>query len=123
MSKSASNSKAQVTSHLPSQEQVLVETLSKGQGRTVQVGDFVLVHYEGSLLNGQVFGRSEEPFVACVGVGQLISGWDMAIPGMTEGTVAKLTIPPSLAYGDLDLPGIPPNSTLVFKVEILQILN
>lgn len=107
------------------QNQVLIEEITVGTGAEVKVGDYVLAHYSGTLLDGKKFDSSYdrgEPFFAQIGVGQLIKGWDMTIPGMKEGGKRKLTIPPTLAYGDMDLPGIPAGSTLVFEVEILEVV-
>lgn len=104
---------------------LIFETLIEGDGPEVKVGDFIAAHYEGSLLDGKIFDSSYqrgEPFVAQIGVGELIQGWDLAIPGVKQGSKIKLTVPPELAYGSMSLPGIPANSTLVFVLEIVQIM-
>jgi len=100
--------------------------LKVGSGKEVKTGSRVKAHYLGTLLDGKKFDSSydrNEPFTAQIGVGQLIRGWDLAIPGMKEGGKRKLTISPDLAYGDRDIPGIPANSTLLFEVEVLEVLN
>jgi len=105
---------------------LIIETLVEGTGKIVEKGDGIKAHYEGSLLDGSVFDSSYkrgEPFTARIGVGQLIKGWDIAVPGMKEGGKVKLTIPAELAYGDMDIPGIPAGSTLVFLLEVLEVFK
>jgi len=105
---------------------IVIETLTEGTGQVVAVGDGIRAHYEGSLLDGTIFDSSYkrgEPFTAAIGVGQLIQGWDIAVPGMKEGGKVKLTIPAEYAYGDRNLPGIPAGSTLVFLLEVLEVLK
>ncbi len=96
-----------------------------GEGPTVETGDLVAVHYEGRLLDGTVFDSSyerEEPLEFTVGHGQVISGWDEGIGMMREGGKATLVIPSYLAYGDRGAGQlIPPFSTLVFDVEVVEI--
>ena len=90
-----------------------------------QIGDLLTVHYTGYLQNGRVFDSSVnkgKPFSFRVGLGQVIPGWDQAFLGMTKGEKARLTIPPNLAYGNQGAGGvIPPNATLIFDVELLNI--
>ena len=91
---------------------------------TFCVGDTVSVHYVGTLTNGTVFDSSysrNQPFTFRVGVGQVIAGWDQGIPGMKVGGKRRLTIPPSLGYGNQAVGSIPANSTLIFDVELLSI--
>ena len=65
---------------------------------------------------------SDEPFAFVLGAGQVIAGWDIGVAQMKIGDKVKLTIPPELAYGRDGYPGaIPPNATLVFEVELLEI--
>lgn len=107
-------------------EGLIVQTLVEGSGREVKTGQVIKAHYQGSLENGETFDSSYErnqPFIAQIGVGNLIKGWDIAIPGVREGGKIKLTIPPDLAYGDRDLPGIPAGSTLIFELEVLEIMD
>ena len=101
------------------------QDISVGTGATVAAGDFATVHYIGRLQNGTTFDSSRarnQPFTFRVGAGQVIRGWDQGIPGMRVGGTRRLTIPPSLAYGSAGSPPtIPPNSTLIFEIELLGV--
>ena len=95
-----------------------------GKGPAPKDGDTVLVHYTGRFTNGKVFdtSRGKQPFHFVLGRGQVIKGWDEGVASMHVGGKRKLTVPPGLAYGAQGYPGvIPPNSTLVFQVELLEI--
>lgn len=114
---------------LPSREVITrtglrYEDLAPGSGPTPTRGQTVVVHYTGRLLNGQKFDSSldrNRPFEFRIGEGQVIRGWDEGVMSMMIGGKRKLIIPPHLAYGNRDLGVIPPNSTLVFEVELLEI--
>ena len=106
-------------------EQVKTEILTKGEGAETKAGDTLSVHYIGTLENGTKFDSSVDtgtPFEFELGAGQVIVGWDQGMLGMKVGEKRKLTIPPELAYGEQSPgPDIPPNSTLIFEVELLEI--
>ena len=105
-------------------DKLSIEDLKVGEGKEVTGGDYITIHYAGTLENGKKFDSSYdrgEPFQTRIGVGEVIEGWDMGVAGMKVGGKRKLTIPSSLAYGDRDMGDIPPNSTLIFEVELLDI--
>jgi FKBP-type peptidyl-prolyl cis-trans isomerase len=103
---------------------VKYETLVEGSGREAKPGDTVRVHYTGTLESGKQFDSSrggKEPFNFVIGAGGVIEGWDEGIAGMHVGERRKLTIPPAAAYGELAKENIPPNSTLIFDVELMGV--
>jgi len=106
--------------------ELIVEDVKTGDGAEAQNGSTVSVHYVGTLQSGVKFDSSRdrgEPFVFTIGAGQVIQGWELGITGMKVGGVRKLVIPPELAYGERDLGAIPPNSTLLFEVELLAVVD
>jgi FKBP-type peptidyl-prolyl cis-trans isomerase len=90
----------------------------------VKSGDTITVNYVGKLTNGQTFDSSytrNQPFTTVIGTGQVIKGWDKGLIGMKVGGKRRLTIPPDLGYGDQAAGSIPPNSTLIFEIELVAI--
>ena len=89
-------------------------------------GTVATVHYTGWLTNGTKFDSSVdrgEPFAFTVGMSEVIMGWDIVVARLRVGDKVKATIPPDLAYGEGGYPGaIPPNATLIFEIELLQVL-
>ncbi|HEY6724667.1 MAG TPA: FKBP-type peptidyl-prolyl cis-trans isomerase [Polyangiaceae bacterium] len=109
----------------PAVKELSKEELTPGKGAEAKTGDTVKVHYTGTLLNGKKFDSSldrNEPFEFKLGAGQVIKGWDEGVVGMKVGGKRKLTIPAEKAYGKSGSPPtIPPNSPLVFEIELLGI--
>ncbi|NHF57889.1 peptidylprolyl isomerase [Flavobacteriaceae bacterium TP-CH-4] len=99
--------------------------IQKGNGAKAVSGQQVSVHYEGALLNGQVFDSSykrNQPIAFQLGVGQVIPGWDEGISLLQVGDKARFVIPSSLGYGSAGAGGvIPPNATLIFDVELMEV--
>jgi FKBP-type peptidyl-prolyl cis-trans isomerase len=106
-------------------EELKMETLKPGAGAEAKSGNTVTVHYVGTLTDGKKFDSSRDRgkgFSFKLGAGQVIQGWDRGVAGMKIGEMRKLTIPSDLAYGARGFPPvIPPNSTLVFEVELLEV--
>jgi peptidylprolyl isomerase len=93
----------------------------EGSGDVAEAGDTVTVEYVGALQDGTVFDSTQahgQPFTFTLGAGQVIPGWDQGIAGMKVGGQRTLVIPPGLAYGSQQVGPIPPNSTLIFEVQL-----
>jgi len=101
---------------------LVVQPLITGTGPAVASGQSVTFQYSGWLWDGTPFDSSWDagsPFTTTLGAGQVIPGWDQGLVGQTVGSQVLLVIPPALGYGDQETGSIPPNSTLVFVVDIL----
>ncbi len=135
-SKSASkNKEANINIIINNQNQMRNETLADGlqiidevvgTGVEATIGNTVSVNYVGTLTNGTKFDSSydrNQPFSFVLGAQQVIAGWDEGVAGMRVGGKRKLVIPPDLAYGAQSVGNglIPPNSTLIFEVELLGV--
>ena len=105
--------------------ELIIEDLKVGEGSEVVKYNIVTVNYTGWLTDGTKFDSSlnpgRSPFRFTVGGGQVIKGWDEGLIGMKAGGKRKLTIPPSMGYGNQDMGVIPPNSTLIFEIYLLII--
>lgn len=104
---------------------LIKDDLVLGIGAEAKAGDSVSVHYTGTLTDGTKFDSSldrGQPFTFTLGAGEVIKGWDQGVAGMKVGGKRKLTIPPELGYGSAGAGAtIPPNATLVFEVELLDV--
>jgi FKBP-type peptidyl-prolyl cis-trans isomerase len=95
-----------------------------GEGDEAVPGFRVEVHYAGWFLDGEKFDASVdggETFSFQLGAGRVIAGWDEGVAGMRVGGFRRLVIPGDLAYGPSGRPGIPPNATLVFDVQLMGV--
>ena len=107
------------------QAELKIEDLTVGSGAEAVSGKTVTVNYSGTLTNGTKFDSSYDrgtPFSFTLGAGEVIKGWDLGVAGMKVGGKRKLTIPSDLGYGSRGAGAdIPPNATLVFEVELLEV--
>ena len=109
---------------------LIIEEIVVGKGATAAAGNEVTVHYTGWLWENSALGAKfhsskdrDDPFVFSLGRRNVIAGWDEGVQGMLVGGVRKLTIPPDLGYGARGAGGaIPPNATLLFEVELLEVV-
>jgi FKBP-type peptidyl-prolyl cis-trans isomerase FkpA len=96
-----------------------------GDGREAVPGNQVAVLYRGTLTDDSVFDKKldkSDPLIFVLGAGKVIQGWDLGIEGMKAGGRRKLIIPPELGYGNRQAGAkIPPNSTLIFEIELLKV--
>jgi FKBP-type peptidyl-prolyl cis-trans isomerase len=104
---------------------LVVQDITVGSGETAKAGDTVAVNYIGALPDGKIFDSSysrNEPFPFTIGAGRVIKGWDEGVAGMRVGGKRRLIIPPHLAYGKEGAGDvIPPNTTLIFEIELVGI--
>ncbi len=103
-----------------------------GELRVAQAEDIIVINYSGKLENGTEFDSSykrNQPFVFQLGIGQVIKGWDESLVGVKKGDKKTLTITPDKGYGAEDVKGqdgkivIPKNSTLIFDVEVVEVIS
>ena len=121
------NSTASVANSEPlNNNGVIINDVVVGQGVEVKSGQLVSVHYILSLSDGTVIQNSKDlgqPFKFTFGANEVIPGWEMGFAGMKVGGVRTIIIPPELAYGSNQAGPIPPNSTLVFTIELLDVTD
>ncbi len=106
------------------------KVLQEGTGKSPTAADGFVAHYRGKFINGTVFDQSfdgdqptPEDVPLSLGVSDVIPGWTEGLQLMKEGAKYQLFIPSAIAYGPMGRPGIPPNSTLVFELELLKVTN
>jgi FKBP-type peptidyl-prolyl cis-trans isomerase len=114
------------TAFTTSQSGLKIHDFTTGDGAEATDGDRVTVHYTGWLASDSTkFDSSRdrgEPFQFNLGAGEVIQGWDQGVQGMNVGGTRQLVIPPDLGYGARGAGGaIPPNATLIFEVELLEV--
>ena len=103
---------------------VLVQEVSEGKGHVAKNGKRCGMYYRGTLQRGgKQFdaNMSGKPFQFRLGAGEVIQGWDVGVQGMKVGGRRRITVPAHMGYGSQRIPGIPPNSTLIFDVELKSI--
>jgi FKBP-type peptidyl-prolyl cis-trans isomerase FkpA len=103
---------------------IVITTIKEGTGASPKASDTVKVHYRGTLVNGKEFdssyGRGQP---ASFPLNRVIPCWTEGVQTIKLGGKSKLVCPPNLAYGSRGVPGIPPDSTLIFEVELLEIIK
>ncbi|XLM21227.1 FKBP-type peptidyl-prolyl cis-trans isomerase, partial [Chromobacterium piscinae] len=108
-------------------EELKMEDLVVGEGKEAVRGALITTHYTGWLEDGTKFDSSVDkgrPFQCVIGTGRVIKGWDQGMMGMKVGGKRKLWVPAHLAYGERQIGDrIPPNSNLVFEIELLEVLT
>lgn len=106
------------------------DVIDKGEGEGAEIGDKLIIHYVGRLVDGTVFDSSYdsgEPIEVVLGGGDVIAGWDQGLLGVKAKEKAKLVIPPEFAYKEGGFPDgrggyiIPPNATLIFEIEVVSL--
>jgi peptidylprolyl isomerase/FKBP-type peptidyl-prolyl cis-trans isomerase FkpA len=106
-------------------EELKIEDIKIGEGAEAVNGNTLTVNYSGTLVDGTKFDSSydrNQPFSFVLGQGRVIKGWDMGLLGMKVGGKRKLTIPSELGYGTQGAGSdIPPNATLIFEIELLNV--
>ncbi len=116
--------KAGITDYQVTDEGLIYTIIREGKGPNPKLGDIVTLHYTGRLFSGDTFDSSYkrgEPYTFTVGESAVIKGWHIGVPYIREGGKATLYIPPSLGYGAEGAGSIPPNSPLIFDIEVLKV--
>ncbi len=106
-------------------QKIVVDDVKFGGGEEAVPGKTVRVHYVGRLENGQEFDSSKKrgtPFEFDLGAGQVIAGWEEGLVGMRVGGERTIVVPPQFGYGNQAVGPIPPNSTLIFVIELLEVI-
>ncbi len=107
-------------------DELKIEDIHPSDGKAVVKGALITTHYNGWLEDGTLFDSSIEkgrPFQCVIGTGRVIKGWDQGLMGMQVGGKRKLQVPAHLAYGERQVGKIPPNSNLLFEIELLEVLT
>ena len=100
------------------------KTVRITNGRQIKPGDYITIHYKGTLMNGKTFDSSykrNDPFKTFIGVGRLIRGWDDVLTHFSEGERGQIVVTPQAGYGKRRMAGIPANSYLIFDIEIIKV--
>ncbi|XQE65574.1 FKBP-type peptidyl-prolyl cis-trans isomerase [Pseudomonas sp. P3C3] len=103
-----------------------IEDLVLGSGKAAVKGALITTQYRGWLEDGSEFDSSYsrgKPFQCVIGTRRVIQGWDQGLMGMQVGGKRKLWVPAHLAYGERQVGSIPPNSNLVFEIELLEVMT
>ncbi|VVQ01712.1 FK506-binding protein [Pseudomonas fluorescens] len=107
-------------------DELQVIDLQIGEGKAAVKGALITTQYTGWLEDGSEFDSSYnrgKPFQCVIGTGRVIKGWDQGLMGMQVGGKRKLLVPAHLGYGERTMGKIPPNSNLVFEIELLEVLT
>ncbi|MDT9646419.1 MULTISPECIES: FKBP-type peptidyl-prolyl cis-trans isomerase [Pseudomonas] len=107
-------------------DELQVIDIQPGDGKAVVKGALITTQYRGFLEDGSSFDSSYDrgkSFQCVIGTGRVIKGWDQGLMGMQVGGKRKLLVPAHLGYGERSMGAIPPNSNLIFEIELLEVLT
>lgn len=107
-------------------DELKIEDIVVGDGKTCVKGALILTHYTGWLDDGTRFESSHDrgqPFQCVIGSRRVIQGWDRGLMGMKVGGKRRLWVPAALAYGERQNGNVPPNANLTFEIELLEVLT
>ena len=107
-------------------QELKIEDLQLGDGKEAVKGALITTNYRGWLEDGTEFDSSYsrgQPFQCVIGTRRVIQGWDKGLMGMRVGGKRKLWVPAHLGYGERNVGRIPPNSNLIFEIELLEVLT